>query len=278
MKIIQPVWPAPQHIVAGTTTRYAGDNLSSDKNFNLATHVNDEEKTVLNNRQQLAKFCRTLNINPDKKKAQWQWLQQIHSTQAIELTEHSTDTSSNKTQADAAWTQCEQQICVVLTADCLPILLCDKQGLSVAAIHAGWRGLANGIVANCINQMCTPCNTDSRTGHTIKANDLYAWLGPAIGPQKFEVGEEVKTVFSKNFGINKAYSQAIEQAFVVPANHLPNKYLADIYQLATIALHQTGVRHIYGGGFCTVSDSERFFSYRRENITGRMANFIYIDK
>ena len=252
MKPIKPIWPAPAHIIAGVTTRSGGCSQAPFNSLNLAQHVGDKADDITNNREQLALFE---NNSPQ----QWQWLEQTHSTTITEVNQ----VQSQPLYADAAFTSQRNTVCTVMTADCLPILLCDAQGTRVAAIHAGWRGLANGIISNSIKAFCHQLPA-------IKSQQVYAWLGPAIGPDHFEVGAEVKDAFVND----TATGQLNAAAFEPQAN---NKYKADIYQLATIALNACGVHHIYGGGFCTVCESERFYSYRREAQTGRMATYIYID-
>jgi YfiH family protein len=177
------------------------------------------------------------------------WITQTHSTIVIEATPE-----NREKNADASFTQEPNCICAVLTADCLPILLCNKEGTQVAAIHAGWRGLANGIVESTLNAF------EPSAG-------LFAWLGPAIGPQKFEVGKDVYDSFTHK------HPEA-QQAFLAIAE---NMWLADLYALAKMRLASEGVQHIFGGNFCTYTEENLFFSYRRDKgKTGRMASLIWI--
>ncbi|MEZ7984864.1 MAG: peptidoglycan editing factor PgeF [Pseudomonadales bacterium] len=252
IKSIKPIWPAPAHVIAGVSTRSGGCSQAPYQSMNLAHHVGDKVDDVTNNRAQLA-FAENTSAQ------QWQWLEQTHSTAIIEVNQ----VQNQALQADAAFTSQHNTVCTVMTADCLPILLCDAQGTRVAAIHAGWRGLANGVISNSINAFCNQLPI-------IKSQAIYAWLGPAIGPDHFEVGVDVREAFVND----TATGQLNAAAFEAQAN---NKYKADIYQLATIALNACGVHSIYGGGFCTVCESERFYSYRREAQTGRMASYIYLD-
>lgn len=238
--IIKPDWPAPSHIVAGVTLRDKGVSKAPYSYNNLATHVGDDEIAVVNNRA-------ALDASLIGKK-QWQWLDQVHGVTVVNAP------TGNIAIADASFTQEANVVCAVLTADCLPILLCDKQGVQVAAIHAGWRSLCGGIIEKTIQQF-------SRT------QDVMAWLGPAIGPQAFEVGTDVLAAFEAAQCGDMAHT-----AFTAKAD---NKYWANIYALAKMRLAYAGVRHIYGGNFCTVTESDRFYSYRRDGITGRMASFIY---
>lgn len=239
---IEPNWPAPSHIKAYTTLRSGGLSAAPYNSFNLAQHVGDHPEHVNQNRNLLKK---ELHLPNDPV-----WIQQIHSTQVVAATFE----NRNK-EADASFSNQANQICIVLTADCLPILLCDRHGTQIAAVHAGWRGLAHGIIEETLNSMTVP-------GH-----DLLAWLGPAISQPHFEVGHEVRELFLK------AHPEA-EIAFIPSPNQ---RWLADIYTLARIRLKKWGVAAIYGGDYCTYAEKENFFSYRRDgDKTGRMATLIYI--
>jgi YfiH family protein len=183
------------------------------------------------------------------------WLYQTHSNKVVRLYD---DTTSNQ-HADASYSTIPGKVCAVLTADCLPVLLCARDGSAVAAVHAGWRGLANGVVDNTISTLL----------HFGKCNpeNLFAWLGPAIGAGVFEVGEEVVEAFCSQL------SEAEKGFTPVPGT---DKWLADIYLLARQRLQRMNVSDIYGGGFCTVSQYEKFYSYRRDRETGRMATLIWM--
>lgn len=236
-------WPAPKNIVAGFTTRTEGVSEAPFDAFNLAMHVGDNAQHVLQNRQLLQQTL------PGEKS--WQWLEQVHGVDVVEASR-----CDEVLVADASFSNQKNKVCVVLTADCLPILLCDKNGMEVAAIHAGWRSLCYGVIENAVAKF------------SENKGDILAYLGPAIGPNAFEVGEDVKAAFySQNCG------QASMAAF--KKSHVEGKYLADLYQLARLRLHNVGVTEIYGGGLCTFSDEQRFYSFRRNNVTGRMASFIY---
>jgi YfiH family protein len=178
------------------------------------------------------------------------WLTQTHSTIAVEaIPEHAEQT------ADASYTDTVNRVCVVLTADCLPLLICNSRGTKVAAIHAGWRGLAGGIIENTLEKLALP------------GSELLVWLGPAIGPQKFEVGNDVYDAFI-------AQDESARMAFIPKAH---DKWLANLYLLATQRLNKLGVTAIYGGDYCTHTQSDLFFSYRRDHgKTGRMASAIWI--
>lgn len=255
-EIIRPIWPVPARVVAGVTTRTGGVSASPYADFNLAQHVDDLPDAVAHNRQQL--------IAIEQPGSAWQWLNQTHSTDVIEIT----GAADHALDADGLITDSANLVCAVLTADCLPILLADVDGSRVGAVHAGWRGLQNGIIDKAIALFCR-----QRSGRAvIAANQVCVWLGPAIGPNRFEVGAEVKAGFNADY--HSAFRQHAQQH---SHQHGKVRYIADIYQLATIALANCGVHAIYGGGFCTHSDERRFFSYRRDGITGRMASYIYID-
>ena len=232
-------WPSPANIHALTTLRTGGVSQGEFSSLNPADHVSDNLHHVLANRQCIKNM---LDLPSDPV-----WLQQTHSIKVV-----CADQVTVYPEADASYTDKINIVCSVLTADCLPVLLCDQQGTMVAAIHGGWRGLLNGIIENTLVKM--------------PGVKLIAWLGPAIGVHCFEVGNEVRIAF-----INK--SSHLSSAFKKQRN---GKYLADIYQIARILLNNAGVRHIYGGGFCTVSDKQRFFSYRRDGQTGRMVSLIWM--
>ncbi|WP_041366710.1 peptidoglycan editing factor PgeF [Methylophaga frappieri] len=238
---LTPDWPIPTTVRALTTTRQGGISQAPFDSLNLGDHVGDLPQHVQHNRH-------SLQINADLPNTPM-WLQQTHSCTVIE----SRDWRSG-IEADAIITSQTNQVCAILTADCLPILLSHRHGKQVAAIHAGWRGLANGIVEQTLTQLNHP------------ASDFYAWLGPAIGPAAFEVGDEVRNIFIAHNATAKAAFKA----------NRPGHHLADIYQLARYRLRAAGVSHIYGGQACTLGSPEQFFSYRRDGVTGRMASLIWI--
>jgi YfiH family protein len=237
---IKPDWPAPANIKAFTTTREGGVSQAPYGSLNLAAHVGDNPRHVAENRE----ILRSTAQLPEPPR----WLNQTHSTIAV-----ATEQWEPGIEADAIFSTQANQLCTVMTADCLPVLLCNQAGDKVAAIHAGWRGLLNGIIENTVQALNAP-------GETI-----LGWLGPAIGPKQFEVGREVYQAFVD-------YRDEAQHAFIqTDANH----YLADIYQLARQRLNEVGVEQIFGGDLCTYSDAERFYSYRREENTGRMASVIW---
>ncbi|TVP87981.1 MAG: peptidoglycan editing factor PgeF [Pseudomonadaceae bacterium] len=232
-------WPALPRVRTCITTRLGGVSGAPWDSFNLATHVGDDAQAVAANRAQLEQ---QLDCQPA-------WLQQSHSTRVVAADPALT------ADADAQWTASSGIACAVLTADCLPVLLTTVNADRVAAAHAGWRGLADGVVENTLAALDTP------------GDQILAWLGPAIGPQAFEVGEDVIDAFVSQ-------DDSAWQAFEETAQ--PGKYLANIYQLARMRLKAAGVQHIYGGDLCTVNDRERFYSYRRDGETGRMASLIWL--
>ena len=239
--MIRPRWPAPASVHAFSTTRAGGTSQPPYDSLNLASHVGDQEVTVQANRDQLIK---QLNLA-----AEPAWLEQVHGDTVVDA-----GAVVGTPSADGSYTRQSGVVCAVMTADCLPVLLCDQQGEVVAAVHAGWRGLAAGVLEATVAAMAVP------------PESLLAWLGPAIGPDAFEVGEEVRTAFVDR------------QAEAAMAFHRRDngQWLADIYHLARLRLASVGIERIYGGGFCTFSDSERFFSFRRQPTTGRMASLVWI--
>ncbi len=247
---IYPRWPAPPNIRALVTTRAGGASppgyintcgasLPPYDSFNLGDHVGDDPAAVASNRAALREFC------PSEPK----WLKQVHGVAVA-----CADSLTEAVEADASVAFQTNTVSAVLTADCLPVLFCNQGGTVVAAAHAGWRGLATGVLETTLNAM-----------HVAPA-DILAWLGPAIGPQAFEVGEEVRAAF---VGDLPETSGAFKPG-------LPGKWWADIYLLARLRLQRAGVSKIYGGGFCTFTQLSRFYSYRRDRATGRMASLIWM--
>ncbi|MEX5686830.1 peptidoglycan editing factor PgeF [Pseudomonas silesiensis] len=235
-----PDWPAPAGVKACVTTRAGGVSLAPFDSLNLGDHVDDSPEAVAENRRRLtARF----SIQPA-------WLRQVHGIAVAHADPGLVAT------ADASWTATPGIACTAMTADCLPVLFCNRAGTRVAAAHAGWRGLAAGVLEATLDSLAVP------------PADVLAWLGPAIGSQAFEVGPEVRETFVRQL------PEAAE-AFVPSAN--AGKFMADIYQLARLRLAARGVTAVYGGGFCTVTDP-RFFSYRRAPRTGRFASLIWLER
>lgn len=242
--LIIPNWPAPPNVKAIQTTRKGGFSRAPYDTFNLGSHVEDDPLHVDRNRQLLNPYVPTEPV----------WLTQVHGVAVVDA-----GATTCAPEADAAFAKTKSAVCAVMTADCLPILFCNQEGTVVAATHAGWRGLCDGVIEATVKALQVP------------PDSLMAWLGPAIGPQAFEVGEEVRQEFiAKHAEAEKAFSTSQD-----------GKWLGNIYQLAQQRLRQLGVNAIYGAGidqdFCTYTDSERFFSYRRDGKTGRMASLIWLE-
>ena len=241
-----PEWPVHHNVQALITLRSKGSSSAPYDHFNLATHVGDNPQQVELNRQQLIDQLE-LQIEP-------LWLNQVHGTTVVDSA-----WASEEPDADASFSNRIQTPCVVLTADCLPVLLCNQQGTKVAAVHAGWRGLCGGIISNTLNQ--------------FNANDtVLAYLGPAISATHYEVGAEVLDKFLAN-AINYDQKAKIKQAFTVSK---ANRYKADLYALATAELERNNINQIFGGDFCSYDDSKYFYSYRRDNNCGRNASLIWL--
>ena len=236
---IVPDWPVTPRVRALITTRAGGVSAGKYASLNLGTEVGDDPAHVARNRA-IVRAC--LPGDP-------RYLKQAHGTRVIEA-EH----TASGTEADGAVAHAPGVVCAVLTADCVPVLLCDKAGSVAGVAHAGWRGLAAGILEAVVHAMGSP------------PREMLAYLGPAIGPLAYEVGEEIREVFvDRDPGAGAAFA---------PRRH--GKYLADLYRLARRRLAAAGVFEVYGGGFCTAGE-ERFFSFRRDGITGRMASFVWIE-
>lgn len=275
---VLPDWPAAPTVHAACSTRVGGVSDPPFESFNLGSGAGDEPAAVAENRRRL-RAALDLPGEPA-------WLRQVHGNRVVQLDEGTAtparerrlgprsgiETSrestvvpaktgtwgraDDRTEADAAWTDRPGAVCAVLTADCLPVLLCSRDGTAVAAVHCGWRGLAAGVLTAAIEAM------------PAAPGDLLAWLGPAIGPDAYEVGPEVREAFLERH-------EAIAPAFRPSPRW--NHFYCDLCAIAHIELHTAGVRAVYGGGFCTYSDRARFFSYRGEGQTGRMATLIWIN-
>jgi polyphenol oxidase len=235
-----PDWPAPPNVRAHTTTRHGGVSRAPFSALNLGEQVGDDPAAVRENR---ARLLRTLGLT-----AEPQWLQQVHGCTVARAGETAAPV------ADACYALRPGIVCAVLTADCLPVLLCDRAGSRVAAVHAGWRGLAHGVIEAALDSLAAP------------GQELLAWLGPAIGPDAFEVGDEVRDTF---IGRDARAAAAFRPS-------RDGRWRADLYALARQRLAARGVSRVFGGGLCTYSDPDRFYSYRREGQTGRMATLIWL--
>lgn len=240
--MIQPDWPAPPNVHSLMTTREGGVSLAPWAGLNLGDHVGDDPAHVAANRAQLRQHLPGEPV----------WLRQVHSARVVEAGREALP------EADASFTRQAGQVSAVLTADCLPVLFCDRAGSVVAAAHAGWRGLADGVLEATVAAMQVP------------PQDILAWMGAAIGPRAFEVGEDVRQTFV-------AQHPEAAESFVPHPTSGAGKWLADIYQLARIRLVHAGVNATYGGGRCTFTESDTFYSYRRDGVTGRMASLIWLD-
>jgi YfiH family protein len=238
---IAPDWPAPACVQAVTTTRQGGVSRGAFSSMNPADHVGDVPEAVAANRARLQQVL-ALPARPA-------WLQQVHGIKVVDAA-----AVTGAPPADAAFACRPGVVCTVLTADCLPLLLCDKAGECVAAVHAGWRGLAAGVIEQAVHALSRP------------GDALLAWLGPAISPAAYRVGDEVRDTFM-------AHDRRAAAAFP-PATE--GGWHADLYQLARQRLGDCGVTHVYGGEHCSYREAGRFFSYRRDGACGRMASLIWI--
>lgn len=258
MQMLAMDWPdLPDRIGVLSTVRAGGVSTGSygaadgsGGGLNLGLHVGDDPAAVAQNRRLLRA---QLLAEPA-------WLSQVHGTRVLNLSQspcRPPDPTSAPPEADASIAAQPAQICTIMTADCLPVLLADRRGSHVGAAHAGWRGLAQDVIAQTVAAM-----------RAAGADELTAWLGPAIGPRAFEVGGEVREAFA-HWG-----SEAMAAFAPVPAKG--DKFFADLYQLARIALRRQGVTSVSGGAHCTVGDPTRFYSFRRDGVTGRMASLIWI--
>ena len=238
-----PDWQAPAGVRALVTTRRGGCSAAPYAGLNLATHVGDAPENVASNRRRLRLGILPLPADP-------LWLEQVHGTRVLEAEQYRA-----VAEADACIARAPGQVCAVLSADCLPLLICADDASAVAAAHAGWRGLSAGMIEACVVAMAIP------------PTRLLAWLGPAIGARVYEVGDEVRAAFCR-------HDAGAQRAFVP---HAPGKWLCDLYLLARQRLSALGVQRVSGGEHCTFSDPQRFYSYRRDGVTGRMASCIWLD-
>lgn len=238
--LIFPDWPAPANVKAFQSTRQGGVSAAPYDSLNLGDHVGDSPIAVARNRQLLGALLPSEPL----------WLEQVHGVAVADA-----DSAECLPIADASIARRSGSVCAVMTADCLPVLLCDKAGTVVAAAHAGWRGLAAGVLEATVSAMA------------VAPENLMAWLGPAISQSAFEVGAEVRAEFI-------ASDPQAASAFIPGES---GKYLADIYALARLRLSVLGLAGIYGGDRCTYGEPERFFSYRRDGVTGRQGVFIWLE-
>jgi len=247
---LKPSWPdgKPHNVQAFTTLINGGVSKEDFSEYNLAAHVGDDPEAVAANRLKLVEDLQ-LPSEPV-------WLEQVHSNKVVNINEIADVKirAAGVIQADASVSGSKGAVCVVMTADCLPVFFCNQSGSEVAVAHAGWRGLHAGIISNTVKAMFS------------SPDEILVSLGPAIGPQAFEVGDEVFEAFVTKNSLNRS-------AFVATT---PGHYLCDIYQLAVIELRSLGIEKIAGGNYCTYSEDQRFYSYRRQQKTGRMASLIWL--
>jgi YfiH family protein len=243
---IRPEWPVAHRVRALVTTRAGGRSEGAYASLNLGTGTGDDEARVRDNRRRLRALL------PGEPR----WLRQVHGREVVRA-----ETVDEPCAADASWSAAPGVVCAVLVADCLPVLLAERRGRVVAAAHAGWRGLAAGVLENTVTAL-------GAAG--VAPRDLIAWLGPAIGPDAFEVGGEVLEAFCCVDGSARAAFR--------PGRGPSGRWLADLYALGRQRLARAGVHEVRGGGLCTASDPARFYSYRRDRATGRMAALIWIDR
>jgi hypothetical protein len=239
---LEPEWPAPAGVRALSTFRGGGVSPAPYVSCNLGDHVGDSPEAVAENRRRL-KAAAGLPAEPA-------WLRQVHGTNVVDL-----DAAADPGPADAAFTRQRGRVCTILTADCLPLVLAADSGDLVAAAHAGWRGLAGGVIEATLKAL------------QVAPEELMAWLGPAIGPGHFEVGAEVRQAFVKG-------DLGAETAFVPNAR---GRFMADLNALARRRLAALGINRIYGSGHCTYTDADRYFSHRRDGVTGRQATLIWLE-
>jgi YfiH family protein len=237
---IYPDWPAPANVKALQTTRQGGISAAPYDTLNLGLHVGDDPVRVNRNRQLLEPLMPSEPV----------WLEQVHGIEVANA-----DQAACRVVADASVAKQRGSVCVVMTADCLPVLLCDEAGSVVGAAHAGWKGLVSGVIEATVREM------------GVAPQKLMAWLGPAIGPEAFEVGPEVREDFT-------AHDANAAEAFTPHGGQ--GKFHADIYRLARQRLDALGISRVYGGSFCTHHQRDKFFSYRRDGVTGRMGTFVWL--
>ena len=273
-------WPAPNAVKACYTLRSGGYSNAPYSNFNVGDHVNDSSFSVAQNRKKLQEVIGQQAIC---------WLQQVHGTNIVDAK------IGNGSKADACYTQKLNQVCNVMTADCLPVFFCDTRGSQVAVAHAGWRGLHAGVLQQTLKKF----NRADQSRSNIKSpNNIIAYLGPAISQTAFEVGDDVREAFlslphdqlkrgrqyfkaGRYLDVNCSNVNGLETNKLdinnLGINNEGHKWMADLYGIAKDMLHNMGVSEIYGGDRCTYSEADKFFSYRRDGITGRMANLIWLD-
>ena len=253
MEIITPDWPAPENIVAAITTREGGVSLAPWDTLNISFNTKDKHLSIEKNWQLLSKELNLPSLP--------QVLDQVHGIDIVRA--HS---GGSNVIGDGSFSDLPKTVCAVTTADCLPMLVCNIQGTLVCAVHAGWRGLSTGIVKNIIRQLA------------VLPSDLMVYLGPAISQKNFEVGFEVKNMFISSTSkpcLKEKFNSCFLRIEKKEENEV-EKWQADLYGLAKMALNEVGIAKVYGGDFCTYGDPVRFYSHRRDGETGRRASLIWI--
>jgi len=250
-ELLHPAWDHPKSVKAFTTTRLGGVSQPPFNHLNLGMNAGDKPEHVLQNRLIVRQSLPNEPL----------WLKQVHGT-LVSTPASRLLSSGGAFEADAAVTQTPNEVLAILTADCIPVLFANKKGDVVGAAHAGWRGLSGGVLENTVREMCA-------LSVGLRSQDITAWMGPAIGPDAFEVSEDVLKAF-------ESQGNAIIKRAFIPSKVFPGKYLANLYCLAEDRLRSIGISNIQGGRFCTFSDSAQYFSYRRDGVTGRFASFIWI--
>jgi len=240
---IVPGWPVAGRVRALCTTRHGGVSDGQYASFNVGVAVGDDPARVADNRARLRSLL----------PAEPLWLKQVHGTRVIDAAH-----IHPGVEADACITRTPGAVLAIQAADCMPVLLTDRNGSVVSAAHAGWRGLSAGVIENAVEAM------------NVAPADVVAWLGPAISGAAYEVGQDVHDAFT-------AQDPAAATAFVARGNESRGKYLVDLYALARQRLARLGVASVHGGGYCTYGEAERFYSYRREGVTGRMVALIWLE-
>ena len=251
MNFISADWPAPNSVHTLVTLRTNGNSVGPYSSLNLGDHVGDDSNAVMLNRQALQPFLPSEPI----------WMRQVHGT-SVSSTHSRIKGPAQLPEADAAITDRPNEVLAVLTADCMPVFFCSEDGKYVGVAHAGWRGLCAGILQNTLDTLV-------RQSGGLSPSAFMAWLGPMIGPNHFEVGVDVMEAFAK-----QGFQIGPDSFIPIPSK--PNKYLANLAVLTRQALQKTGIERIYGGDLCTYSDPMRFFSHRRDGVSGRFASLIWI--
>jgi len=257
LAVIRPTWPAPENVHAFTTTRTGGFSKAPFDSFNLGAYAGDELSSVMQNRQLLDAL---LPQSP-------YWIKQVHGTRVLRVQGSNLGIHDNVMEADASFTQTPQTVLSILSADCMSVLFTNRSGTAVAAAHAGWRGLCDGVLENTIDLFL-------REERNQTPEQLMAWIGPSISAQHYEVGAEVRDAFFRAADVRKHF---LSDSCFRRSQSSEQKYWANLPRIAMERMQALGIREIYGGDLCTYSDPDRFYSYRRQNPTGRFASLIWFN-